>query len=305
MAGPTQFPMQAGPAFPVLVQVWVCVCVCPRAEVGVGGKAGAATSPQTSAKVPREDPQHLGARVPESQQGPARAQRAPGPVPASVFALARSRRVKVRGGLRRAHGAATRARGGPARTATPSLRALLSSQSPPRFLHRGGHGRVPFPGSRRRCHGGLQQVLDGAKLLNSGCRVPGALPAPSAAPRLRLARVRRPVAAPLSRPSGRFPRALPSLPGARRTGPFAPRGQTRIGPAAAAARLQCQGVRCDRVAGVPCAPCAPAGLTSPFLCPWDWDSSAPTSKPVRLFRGCRAPSSPQPPPFCINFLGVF
>lgn len=67
-----------------------------------------------------------------------------------------------------------------------------------------------------------------------------------------------------------LPACSPSPSGGRV--PLPRQGQARIGPPVAAARLQCQGVRCDRGAGVSRAPCALAGLTSCFLCPKDWES---------------------------------
>lgn len=77
------------------------------------------------------------------------------------------------------------------------------------------------------CHGGLQQVLDGAELLAGGGRFPAALPAPQAAPRPRPARVRF-VAAPPSRARAGAPR-VHSPPSAWQTSPGAGRIRRREG----------------------------------------------------------------------------
>lgn len=196
----------------------------------------------------------------------------PGNCSALGACQARSRRAKVQSGLQSAGGAAARARGrscaaGPALCSPPSLpRASCAKVS--------AAGSPPPAVSYRQCHGGLQQVLDGAKLLASWCRVPAALPAPQAAPRPRPARVRRPVAEPPSRARAVAPRAV-SLP-ARRTGPFARRGEAARGPTATAMGLQCQGVRESPPRQHRSQPACPA--TS--LHPGSANSSAPAGEPA-------------------------
>lgn len=210
-----------------------------------------------------------------------------------------------RGGARQGAGLSGRHRPPSARSSPPSLpRASCTTVV-------AAASASPVPSLSRSCwlcHGGLQQVPDRAKLLAGGCHVPAALPASQAAPRPRPAQVRRPVAAPPSRAGAGAPRALFSF--ARRTIPFAPRGQVEPGLAAGAARLQCQGVRVSRDAGVLRAPCAPPACPVAYSVPGGVNLFlAPASKPVPLTRGVAPHILPFLHPlhhllFCINFLGV-
>lgn len=235
--------------------------------------------PGTSA----EDTQPLPAAFPASPRGSARAQSVPrGPTSPAPARAPPSAKPKSAGGLAR-----RRAPGGvPARPAPPSLGAELASQSPPRFLHWGSCRRVPYPAARSpsRCHGGLQQVLDGAELLAGGGRLPAALPAPQAAPRARPARVRL-AAAPPSRARERAPGARLALSSrARAARVSAERGQRSPSPAALGPVAAALWPDCGREEGAPC-PRAPSPPPSCMPTFWVRPGFA-ISSPPRALRIC-------------------
>uniref|UniRef100_A0A8C0PYJ0 ATP binding cassette subfamily D member 3 n=1 Tax=Canis lupus familiaris TaxID=9615 RepID=A0A8C0PYJ0_CANLF len=167
---PPRAPGAGRPALPVLAKGRLRA----RAQVGVGVRRGQPRAAET------EDP--------------------PPPGPAGVRACAdglrgaraRFRPAAVAGGLRRADDAAAARAGGrgcaagpahrprapllPVSPALPALRAVVAAAA-------------PFPArSLGRFYGGLQQVLDGAKLHAGRGRAPAALPAAPEAPRPRPAR---------------------------------------------------------------------------------------------------------------------
>lgn len=120
--------------------------VCVRAEVGVGGEAGAATRSQ-SVEAGVEAPRHLAVGV-TGRPGGIRACAASARDCSGLrFALARSRRVQVRSGLRRAGSAAARA-GAVLRGRQRPPSAHSSPPSLPRASFTEAYTAVlPFPGS--------------------------------------------------------------------------------------------------------------------------------------------------------------
>lgn len=155
----------------------LCVCACARAQVDAGGRQ-------------RQRPALKGVKKPGARLRRWRSPRSRRPCagprvrrerPGLFWPPWRPRALPRGQSPRWASGRGRRgdARRGRSCAAGASLSALSSPSLPRVSCAKTAVAASPFSArSRRPCHGGLQQVLDGAKLLASGGRAPAALPAP-------------------------------------------------------------------------------------------------------------------------------